>query len=276
MRPLKIFSLHRIIALMSDGDEVVPFLKRPTTWIVSAVLFALLGIGGVGIYQYTKVNSELAKLKTTSNGPLTDDRQRELIAEVSSRIMLPTDEKPTVAIVSDINRLKDQQFFSSGQNGDVVLIYMNSKKAILYRPTEKKIVEVAPVNLNNTAASVAGVQTTGAPEPTGAALAKTSTSPTPTPEPRKYALRNGTNVTGLARTFEQQMMSKYPTAEVVERGNAVKRDYANSMIIDLSGTKTAETQLIATALGIVPGPLPLGELAPVGADFLVIIGADKK
>ncbi len=274
---------RRIIALMSEGEEALPVLKRPVTWIAIAIIFALLGIGGVGLYQYKRVQGELTKLKTNPSGPLTDDRQRELIAEVSSRIMLPTDEKPTVAVVSDINRLKDQQFFSGGQNGDVVLIYMNSKKAVLYRPAEKKIVEVAPVNLNNNQASVAGAtsgELTQQPQTESAPPAKTQPSPTslptPTSGPSKFALRNGTNVTGLARTFEQQLVAKVPGAAVTERGNAAKRDYPSSFIVDVTGKKSTELQTIASALGIAPGSLPAGEPQPSGADFLVIIGADKK
>lgn len=264
-------------------DDRLAILKKPVTWIVIAVLFALIGIGGVGLYQYNKVQSELAKVKNSASGPLTDDRQRELIAEVSSRILLPTDEKPTVAVVSDINRLKDQQFFTGGQNGDVVLIYMNAKKAVLYRPADKKIIEVAPVNLNNTQASVAGATTQDLvtqntqTNPTPATKTPLAT-PTvvPTPAPSKFALRNGTNVTGLARTFEQQLVAKFPTASVVERGNAAKRDYASTMIVDVTGKKAAELQTIASSLGIAPSSLPSGESQPTGADFLIIIGADKK
>jgi len=271
---------------MSESEDRLSVFKKPVTWIVVAVVFALVGIGGVGLYQYKKVQAELQKVKTSASGPLTDDRQRELITEVSSRIMLPADEKPTVAVVSDINRLKDQQFFSNGQNGDVVLIYMNSKKAVLYRPAEKKIVEVAPVNLNNPQASVAGTTTTTLAEqqspaktqPTPAVSPKVVLTPTPTPvpAPSKFALRNGTNVTGLARTFEQQLVAKFPTASVVERGNAAKRDYASSIIIDVTGKKAAEMQQIASALGIAPGSLPAGEPQPTTSDFLIIIGADKK
>ena len=51
-----------------------------------------------------------------------------------------------MATVSDPEKLKDQPFFAKAQKGDKVLIYSNSQKAILYSPTEDKIVEVAPIN----------------------------------------------------------------------------------------------------------------------------------
>lgn len=258
--------------------KLPPIFLQPKTWIIVAVVFVVLGIGGVVFFQYQKTTQELAKLKNSPGGPLTDDRQRELITEVSSKIMLPLDEKPTVAVVSDINRLKDQQFFSTGENGDVVLIYMNAKKAVLYRPAEKKIIEVAPVNLNNNQpASVAGTSVTdvGTEEKLVAQTSPQVTQPTPTPQAAKFALRNGTNVSGLAKTFETQLISKFPQGQVIERGNAKLRNYEKTVIVDVTGKRGAEAEQIATSLGITTGALPADEPIP-SVDFLIIIGADKR
>lgn len=51
------------------------------------------------------------------------------------------DETPTIATVSDITKLQGQPFFAKAQNGDKVYVYSNAKKAILYRPSENKIIE---------------------------------------------------------------------------------------------------------------------------------------
>lgn len=72
---------------------------------------------------------------------------KDLIARVSKLIVLPKDEEPTIATVSDPIKLQDQPFFVKAKAGDKVLIYPNSKKAILYDPTNNIILEVAPVNL---------------------------------------------------------------------------------------------------------------------------------
>lgn len=64
-------------------------------------------------------------------------------------IALPTDEKPTVATVTDATKVKDQTFFQNAKNGDIVLIYSKAQKAFLYDPTENKIVEVGAVNAAN-------------------------------------------------------------------------------------------------------------------------------
>lgn len=263
-------------------ETVKRLVKTPVFWVVLVVIVLLTGVGIAGFYQYTQVQAELAKLKDTPNsGQLTDERQRELIAEVSAKIMLPDDEKPTVAVVSDINRLKDQQFFSAGQNGDVVLIYMNSRRAILYRPEQKKIIEVAPVNLSNNQSTpsaeqvVAGAQTTN-PSPTASVGTPALTPTAPPPSiAGTFALRNGTTITGLARNFEGQLTSQFPSVSVSERGNAAVRTYTTTTLVDVKGTRSADASQIAQALGIQVGALPTGE-PTTAADFLIIIGSDKR
>ena len=75
------------------------------------------------------------------------DEVAMLVAKISKFLVLPEDEQPTVATVSDPGLLKDQQFFAKAQKGDKVLIYAKAKKAILYNPLTNKIVEIAPINL---------------------------------------------------------------------------------------------------------------------------------
>jgi hypothetical protein len=73
------------------------------------------------------------------------------IAKVGKIIVLPTDEKPTVATVTDASKVKDQTFFKNAKNGDEVLIYTKAQKAILYDPASNMIVEVGAVNINSQA-----------------------------------------------------------------------------------------------------------------------------
>ncbi len=70
-----------------------------------------------------------------------------LVSEVSRLVVLPAEETPTIATVSDPEALKNQPFFANSQKGDKVLIYTNAQKAILYRPLLRKIIEIAPINI---------------------------------------------------------------------------------------------------------------------------------
>lgn len=123
--------------------------KRGGKWILTLV--AALVILAVGVYGGTY----LVKQKPTWFGlPLgTEQAQAEmeaLIARVSKLMILPTNEVPTIATVTDISAVKDQMFFQNAQNGDKVLIYQSAGKAILYRESENKIIEVGAVNFNQT------------------------------------------------------------------------------------------------------------------------------
>jgi hypothetical protein len=77
-----------------------------------------------------------------------------LVEKVGKHMFLPKDENPSVATVTDPEKLRNQNFFSDAKKGDKVLIYSTAKKAILYDPNADKIVTIAPIlldsNLGNT------------------------------------------------------------------------------------------------------------------------------
>lgn len=101
----------------------------------------------------------------------------EVMAKVGKLMVLPLGETPTLATVSDPEALKDQVFFALAQKGDKVLIYSQSKKAILYSVELNKIIDVAPLNV--------GTQKPTTPAPTIETPAPTTTNTTPTKTPAK-------------------------------------------------------------------------------------------
>jgi hypothetical protein len=72
-----------------------------------------------------------------------------LIEKVGKIYDLPKDEKPTVALISDKNKLKDQSFFEKAQNGDYLIMYTNAKLALLYREKENKLINVGPITIQD-------------------------------------------------------------------------------------------------------------------------------
>lgn len=219
-------------------------------WLyVFIILIALVAAAGGGYYfmQYQKTQQLL------KNPTLAAQVEVQQVLGAASQLMdLPKDEQPTVATVSDVKKLKDQPFFAKARNGDKVLIYTKAKEAILYDPAANKIVEVAPVNI-------------GAP----------SGAPTPTPQIIKVAIYNGTAVTGLSTTTEKDLKDKINNIDVVSKGNAGSQ-YVTTLVVDLTGghQTTAASQLAALLHGTT-GNLPAGELKPVNADILIILGSSK-
>jgi hypothetical protein len=70
-----------------------------------------------------------------------------VVTDVGAVYVLPPGEVPVLATVGDTSKLPDQPFFREAQSGDEVLMFMKSKKAILWRPSIKKIVEVGPLSI---------------------------------------------------------------------------------------------------------------------------------
>lgn len=119
------------------------FLKR--RWKLLTTIVVVLVISALG-YGYITTRNELTRL--SNPGATAEADAKKLASEVGRFLELPQDETPTVATVSDAALLKDQVFFSRAENGDRVLVYSKAQRAVLYRPTTKRVIEYAPVSLN--------------------------------------------------------------------------------------------------------------------------------
>jgi hypothetical protein len=133
-------------------------LKRSGIFIVAGVIvLGSLFYASQLRRQNRLAQEELNKFKSGSQD-FAKQEASELLGQLGKLIILPANEQPTIATVSDIEKLKDQPFFQNGRVGDKVVIYSQAGKAILYRPEENKIVEVAPF----TAPAASGGQVAGA------------------------------------------------------------------------------------------------------------------
>lgn len=108
---------------------------------------------GVISYLYKELNT----MKNPTQ--MAQDEVIQVVAAVGKLMVLPTNEEPTVASVTDPEKLKGQDFFVNAKVGDKVLIYQNNRKAILYSPTINKIIEVSPISMtqNNTNTQTSGI-----------------------------------------------------------------------------------------------------------------------
>lgn len=226
----------------------IPWKSILPYWGIPVSLFFLV-IAGYFFVQY-----RTAEQKLSQTSGLATEESKKIIAEVSKLIMLPTGEEPTVATVKDPEKLKNQSFFLQSKSGDKVLIYTQAKKAILYRPASHLIVDVAPVNIGSQSATAEPLEGVSS----------------------RFILLNGTNVTGLTKTYESKLKSRISDATIVDRDNAKSREYERTMLVDIAGTKYTQAQSIASVLGVEISKLPDGESVATGsADFLIIVGADQ-
>ena len=114
----------------------------------SGVLIIILIVAiAAAVFFYTKYQDSQDRLKHPDT--IAKAETQSLVEKTGKLIELPTGEQPTVATVSDVSKLSNQTFFANAKNGDKVLIYSKAKKAILYRPSDDKVINVAPLNVNN-------------------------------------------------------------------------------------------------------------------------------
>jgi hypothetical protein len=125
-----------------------PKKRRRLLYLAVIAIVLLLGTSIFFAVAYLQSSHSLATLqKTVATSPVNE--ASELIKKISDHMTLP-DEKPTIATVEDKKKLTSQSFFKNAQNGDKVVMYTKAKKAILYRPSEDKVIEVAYLNIKNT------------------------------------------------------------------------------------------------------------------------------
>jgi hypothetical protein len=172
------------------------------------------------------------------------NESQDLVAKVGAIIELPSGETPTIATVTDISKVKDQAFFTNAQNGDKLLIYPQAKKAILYRPSTNKVINVAPLVIGPT-------------------------------QPARVVLYNGSTTTGITTSVETELKAEVQNIEIIGKENANKKTYTETIVVDLAGNRATVAKQIADSIGGTVGSLPEGETKPE-ADILVIVGSNYK
>lgn len=266
-----------------DPKKVVLFVV-----IVFIIVASLAGIGS-GIYFYSKYQSAQKQLRQASLNTAPQEDVKSLVDKINKLIKLPEGETPTVATVSNLDRLKDQPFFANAKVGDQVLIYTLAKKAILYDPFDNRVVEVGPLIIPTE--SLAQANSNSQVLATASAQSEIITTPkvlvnttgdksteTPSKIPiasTKLVIYNGTAKIGLTNSIASAIKTKLPTVSLIDKTYAVKNDYARTIIVDLSGKKSEDLQKIAQLAGAELSALPSAEKKPAGADILLIVGADK-
>jgi hypothetical protein len=123
---------------MRGGSEPVesPMKRNIVVGVAIALIVIFAAAAGYFFWQYSnlKANPDAAAQETT----------QRLTEKVGKLYALPT-EKPTVAQINDKEKLKEQPFFKGAQNGDYLLIFTNTKLAVLYRESENKLINVGPI-----------------------------------------------------------------------------------------------------------------------------------
>ncbi len=235
------------IAVPENSPETPPVAGKK--WLtIAGVVGAVAIVGASVFYQHQQTLKQQMASKTAP-----EDEISQLVKDLSQLVVLPDNEQPVIATVVDLEKLKGQQFFQNAQLEDKVIIYAQAGKAILYRPAQKKVVEIAPfVNSAQDAhSSVLGANTDAA------AMIKVE-------------IRNGSGKGGQA-ALAKTKLSGLKNIEVIQLSNAAQI-YADTQIVVLNNSAAAAVNQIQNFItGQDVTSLPQGEPASK-ADIVIILG----
>ena len=250
-------------------------MKKIGLFFSGLIIFVLALVGTVSsVYFYNKYKSTEQKVREASI--VSQEDVQALVAKVGKLIKLPEGELPTVATVTDVEKLKDQPFFARAKVGDKVLLYTQAKKAILYDPVDNLIVEVGPLIIPTLTPAIATATESGSLAFSDVEGVQTkNVSPSPARQSVNVAVLNGTTTGSVLDKFIDDLEKNAANAEIVSKGNAANRNYAKTIIIDISGNKKGEMENLAGVAKAEISALPSNEQAPDNADFLIILGNDR-
>lgn len=268
------FVYHAIITVSKikkkHMDEIQKKQKNKRKYVSYAAAIAgivLLFVAiGIAVYYHKQYKN------VVTNKP--ESEIENIVKVISSVVDLPLGEVPTLATVTDKEKVKNQPFFNKAENGDKVLIYANSKKAYLFRPSTKRVIDMT--TLSEETPQKQAEQTTAVSAPQN----QQENNPTDQKDIKEQqvkatvAIYNGTTKKGITQTFEDFLEGKFASSEVVIKETAEKQDYEKTVVVDVSGKQGALVGEMAENLQAQIQGVPDGEAVP-NSDILIILGADR-
>lgn len=118
----------------------------PYRFYLLGVVVILLVVGGGGYYGYmywqASQNSPEAQVAQA-------EEEKKAVLDQLSKLMVLPEGDPVLFKVSNEEVMRQQQaFFKDTKNDDVLLVFQESGKAIIFRPSQNMIVNAGPVNFD--------------------------------------------------------------------------------------------------------------------------------
>lgn len=134
-------------------------IKYQKTLLILFVLLLISSFLAVIFYQQSK-KLQLDFLKSDKTRTVKLTQQQALLAELEKKILLPKG-NPLIFNVSDLPQLTTQDFFNGSKPSDKLIIFEQNQKAIIYDPTDHKIINVGPFVIQQTQATAEAKTTSG-------------------------------------------------------------------------------------------------------------------
>ncbi len=241
---------------MKDHMEQTELIKTHTIKRIFSILLFFITIlilvaTGLSTYSFIRYKDATAFISYFFNKDKFQSLEDARLITLLQQSAIVPEETPTVATVTDKEKLSNQTFFKQAQNGDLVYLFSEAKKAYLFRPSTKQIVEIGPLNIQK----------------------KEDEKQDVIPNGTTLALYNGTTTIGLTSTFQEMIMQKTPQVLVEVKANASNTSYEKSMIIPVEEKYQGIAKTLSTLLSIPISEMPQGEQVP-NTHILIILGND--
>lgn len=166
--------------------------------------------------------------------------------KVGQLMLLPSNEEPTLATVTDRSKLKDGFLMNHAKDGDRLLIYSKNQIVIIYRPSINKIAGVGSVSVDPAVMESKGTTIT---------------------------VLDGANKPDKTQEIINKVKSAYPEMKVVDGGESPRQDLPSTLVIDNTNSKDELLLSLAQLINGKQGVPPLG-VTKSQTDMMIIVGTD--
>lgn len=230
------------------------FIRKPKRAL--AILVILVALALLAFFTLRSESPEENAQQENAQQELTS-----VVVAVGKLMVLPEGDEPVLATVTDAEALIAQQVFFVGTvDGDQLLLFPKSLKAIIYSPSRDKIINAGPIEQSPAENK----------DDTIEAKPVSSAAVNPSADTLTVEVRNGTETDGLAARIAEKVgaVSGFAIASVTD---ASKKDFTNTVIMStIADARVAE---LAKTLGADVVETVASEKS--SADVLVVVGADS-
>ncbi len=119
--------------------------------ILSLIIIVIIALLGYATYK---------KFYTPHvQGQMSETEIQNLVKKVSKLIIVP-EEAPVIATITKADQLiAEQKFYAGSKDGDYLLIFPTAQKAIIFRESENKLINVGPIIVDQPATTTKSVST---------------------------------------------------------------------------------------------------------------------
>lgn len=178
---------------------------------------------------------------------LTKQQELSVLEKKIGKLMiLPSNEQPTLATVTDKSKLSDKFLAAKSENGDKILIFAKNHTLIIYRPSINKIAAVGAVSVDPSLAQAQGSSIT---------------------------VLDSTNNPAKTQTVIKEVKKAFPDIKVTNGGKSNRQNFPYTIVIDNTNQKDSLRDSLMKDISGKRGFLPSSENAP-STEFLIIVGQD--